>query len=320
LGAAEAHKAFQEWYSSLPLPSIHGGKIPAKGTIAGALVVLDRLQQHFDLSIEAHTAKGGSQISGAGGAAVKSILERFGETRPFLQEGGRTNRGLRGEIKRLLAAIAGAGLDQLSETSRNEVLWELQGVLVEKVHEYHDLQRLEVSYEPSKSTWQFICELLEVARENGKDGPVAQYLVGAKLQLRFPQIKISNESFSTADSQLGRFGDFYIGNTVFHVTVSPMPALYEKCKRNLKEGLHAYLLVRDKDVIGTKQNAENTAPGQIAVESIEAFVSQNLDELATFSSQGRATELKKLLTMYNARVDAVDMNKSLMIEIPANLR
>jgi len=318
LGAAEAHEAFRDWYTSLPL--IHGGKIPAKGTIAGALVVLDRLQEDFNLSIEAHTAKGGSQIAGAGRAAVTSILERFGETRPFLQEGGRTNRGLRGEIKRLLDAVAGAGLDQLPETSRNEVLKELQKILVQRVHEYHDLQRLEVSYEPSKSTWQFICELLDAARETGKDGPVAQYLVGAKLQLRFPQIKISNESFSTADTQLGRFGDFHIGNTVFHVTVSPALLVYEKCKRNLKEGLQVYLLVRDKDVVGTKQNAENTAPGQIAVESIEAFVSQNLDELAAFSNQGRATELKQLLGMYNSRVDKVEMNKSLMIEIPANLR
>jgi hypothetical protein len=318
LGATEAREAFRDWYTSLPL--IHGGRIPAKGTIAGALVVLDRLQEDFDLSIEAHTAKGGSQISGAGRAAVTSILERFGETRPFLQEGGRTNRGLRGEIKRLLDAVAGAGLDRLSETSRNEVLKELQGILVQKVHEYHDLQRLEVSYEPSKSTWQFICELLDAARETGKDGPVAQYLVGAKLQLRFPQIKISNESFSTADSQLGRFGDFHIANTVFHVTVSPALLVYEKCRRNLKEGLQVYLLVRDKDVVGTKQNAENTAAGQIAVESIEAFVSQNLDELAAFSNEGRATELKQLLAMYNSRVDAVEMNKSLMIEIPANLR
>lgn len=318
MGVTEAHEAFRDWYTSLPL--IHGGKIPAKGTIAGALVVLDRLQEDFDLSIEAHTAKGGSQISGAGRAAVTSILERFGETRPFLQEGGRTNRDLRGEIKRLLDGIAGAGLDQLSETNRNEVLKELQGILVQKVREYHDLQRLEVSYEPSKSTWQFICELLDAARESGKDGPVAQYLVGAKLQLRFPQIKLSNESFSTADSQLGRFGDFYIGNTVFHVTVSPALVLYEKCRRNLREGLQVYLLVRDKDVMGTKQNAENTAVGQITVESIEAFVGQNLDELAAFSNQGRATELKQLLAMYNSRVDEVEMNKSLMIEIPANLR
>jgi hypothetical protein len=282
--------------------------------------VLERLQENFDLSIESHTAKGGSQISGAGRAAVRVILERFGESRPFLQEGGRTNRGLRGDIKQLLDAVALAHLDRLSKGKRNEILRELQEVIVSKVREYHDLQRLEVSYDASKSSWQCISDLLDTAQDSGKDGPVAQYLVGAKLQLRFPQLEISNESLSTADVQLGRHGDFYIGNTVFHVTVSPTPALYEKCKRNLRDGLKVYLLVRDKDLIGTKQNAENTAMGQIAVESIEAFVSQNLDELAAFSDEGRTDQFRELLITYNTRVDATEMNKSLMIEIPPNLK
>jgi hypothetical protein len=318
VAAREPHAVFQRWYQSLR--PRYGGKVPAKGTLAGALVVLERLQENFDLSIESHTAKGGSQISGAGRAAVRVILERFGESRPFLQEGGRTNRGLRGDIKQLLDAVALAHLDRLSKGKRNEILRELQEVIVSKVREYHDLQRLEVSYDASKSSWQCISDLLDTAQDSGKDGPVAQYLVGAKLQLRFPQLEISNESLSTADVQLGRHGDFYIGNTVFHVTVSPTPALYEKCKRNLRDGLKVYLLVRDKDLIGTKQNAENTAMGQIAVESIEAFVSQNLDELAAFSDEGRTDQFRELLITYNTRVDATEMNKSLMIEIPPNLK
>jgi Domain of unknown function (DUF4928) len=312
---ADAITAFRQWYDSLKLY----GNFPAKGTVGGALVVLERLQHNFDLSIESHTASGGSQISGIGGAAVKAILERFDETRPFLQEGGRTNRGLRGDIKRLLEAVKSANLERLSKAQRNEILSELQGFLIARVHDYHDLQRLEIIYDPSKSTWQCICDLLDAARENGKDGPVAQYLVGAKLQLRFPTLQISNESFSTADTQLGRHGDFYIGSTVLHVTVAPMPTIYDKCKRNLRDGFKVYLLVRNKDVVGTKQNAENTAPGQIVVESIEGFISQNLDELAIFSEDGRASEFRQLLETYNRRVDAAELNKSLMVEIPPNL-
>ena len=99
-----------------------------------------------------------------------------------------------------------------------------------------------------------------------------------------------------------------------------MPALYEKCKRNLRDGFTVYLLVRNKDVVGTKQIAENTAPGQIAVESIETFVSQNLDELAIFSRAQRAREFRELLGTYNRRVDAAELNKALMIEIPPNVR
>lgn len=309
--------AFQNWYSALK--PRYGGTIPAKGSIGGVLVVLERLQKNYDLSIDSHTAEGGSQIAGASGAAVRSILRRFGETRPFLEEGGRTNRGLRGDVNRLFTALGSGELEKLSKAKRNRLLRQLQQFLVDKVRDYHDLQRLGIVYDPTKSTWQVICDLLDEARKNGKDAPVAQYLVGAKLQIRFPRIEISNESFSTADLQLGRHGDFYIGNTVFHVTVSPTLSLYDKCKRNLKNGYEVYLLVRNKDVVGTKQNAENTASGRITVQSIEGFVSQNLDELAAFSAEQRTRELKALLETYNSRVDNADSNKSLMIEIPPNI-
>src|SRR5215212_11420800 len=166
----KAHAAFREWYASLP--PRHAGVIPAKGTIAGALVVLDRLKNSFDLSIDSHTAKGGSQISGASGSAVRSILENFGESRAFLEEGGRTNRGLRGDVAKLLNAISGSNLESLSKPDRNNILTELQQFLVEKVREFHELQRLQITYDASKTTWQAISDWLDEARETGKEGPV----------------------------------------------------------------------------------------------------------------------------------------------------
>jgi hypothetical protein len=66
--------------------------------MAGALVVLEQLKENYDLNIDAHTAPGGSQVRGVSGAAVKRILETHDETRPFSSEGGRTNRGLRGDM------------------------------------------------------------------------------------------------------------------------------------------------------------------------------------------------------------------------------
>ncbi len=311
----KALSVFVGWYERLPNYS----GFPAKGTIAGALVVLEHLKDTFDLNIEAHTAKGGSQVRGAGGSAVKHILESFGETRPFVSEGGRTNRGLRGDIKAMLDAIESAGLARLAAKKRNAILTDLQSFLVERVRDFHNLQRLEILYDPANSTWQLIHDLLRRAAEVGKDGPVAQYLVGAKLQLRFPEMEVSNESYSTADVQLGRRGDFLIGDAVFHVTVAPMPALYEKCKRNIDEGFKVYLLVPDHSVAGTKQNTDLQAMGKISVESIESFVSQNIDELSGFSRSGVKKEIRRLLEIYNKRVDTVETNKSMMIEIPVNL-
>jgi hypothetical protein len=150
-------------------------------------------------------------------------------------------------------------------------------------------------------------------------GAVAQYLIGAKLQLRFPELKVSNDSFSTADDQLGRKGDFLIGDTAFHVTVAPMQAVYDKCKSNLDAGYRVYLLVPEDKVVGARQNAEVVAAGKISVEAIESFVGQNIEELSTFAQKKLLVRLLKLLQTYNERVDAAEADKSMLIEIPGNL-
>lgn len=313
----EAVEGLKVWYSGL---KSYSGEFPARGTVAGGLVVLERLKEDFDLNIDAHTAGGGSQIKGASGGAVRSLLARFGETRRFVAEGGRTNRGLRGDISDMLKALSNAGLDELASGERNGILEELQGFLVEKVREFHGQQRLKVSYDPSKSAREAVGEILANAREAGKGGQVAQYLVGAKLQLRFPDDQIGNESYSTADEQLGRPGDFFIGDTAFHVTVSPMSSVYDRCKQNLNDGYRTFLLVPEDSTIGARQNAEATAPGRIAVESIESFVGQNVEELSNFSKTGIVDRFRHLLKIYNERVNAVETDKSVLVEVPPNLQ
>ena len=140
-----------------------------------------------------------------------------------------------------------------------------------------------------------------------------------KLQLRFPDIQISNESYSTADDQLGRPGDFHLGDTAFHVTVAPMPAVYEKCKSNLHEGLRVYLLVPDRSLTGARQNSTLLLDGKVAVESIESFVSQNIEEISTFSKKRLPEGVRRLLEEYNRRVDEIEVDKSMLIEVPKNL-
>ncbi len=199
----EAKASFEIWYHSLKR---YAGGFPARGTIGGALVVLDRLIENFDPDINAHTAGGGAQIKGASGDAVGRILERYGESRPFLSEGGRTNRGLRGDIKSMLVVINSLGLEVLTVDERNATLQSFQVFLVDRVRDYHNSQRLEIVFDGSKSTWQIVHDLLEKAGESRKAGPVAQYLIGAKIQLRFPHIVIDNHSYSTADIQLVQLG------------------------------------------------------------------------------------------------------------------
>lgn len=313
---ARALDALASWYNSLPVQK-HG--LPPRGTIAAALVVLEKLKSDYVLDLASHRAPGGAQIRGASGAAVQRILLRFGETRRFVKEGGRTNRGGPGNIEGMLNALRSAALDDLDPSQRTEVIDVLQAYMVGKVLEYHNRQRLKIVYDPAQSTWQSINDLLGEAERTGKAGPVAQYLVGAKLQLRFSNMDVGNESYSTADDQLQRPGDFCVGDTAIHVTVAPMPGVYEKCKRNLEVGFRVYLLVPDRLLIGTRQNAASVASGRVSVESIESFVSQNIEELSQFSKDRLSNGFRNLLETYNRRVDAVELDKSLLVEIPSNL-
>jgi len=287
--------------------------------MAGALVVLEHLKQDFDLSIDAHTAKGGSQIKGASGAAVRKILADFGETRQFVSEGGRTNRGLRGDIEAMLAALARLGVDKRSAAERVETLESCQRFLVEQVREWHGRQRLEIAFDPSMTTRDLVQQILTKAKERDQSGQVAQYLVGAKLALRFPGLEIPNESYSTADQQLGRAGDFVVKDTAFHVTMTPMDKVYDRCKKNAEQGLRAYLLVPDDHVQSARRRAKDEVPGRVAVESIESFVGQNVEEMATFSQGELNAKVYELLVAYNERVEAIEVDKSVMIEIPPNL-
>lgn len=310
-------KEFIEWYNSLKV--VKANKGPANGSIATALVVLNRLQEYYNLDFNAHVADGGMQIKGASGTAVASILKSFGEERPFAKEGGRTNRGGPSEVRSLLETLKRLKLEKETEETRNADLQIMKLFLVDRVKDFHNRQKIKLTFNPALSTWYIIHNLLAEAIAEGKSGYVAQHLVGAKLQLRFPDIIISNEGGSTADMQTQRPGDFLIGHTAFHVTVAPMQPVFDKCRHNIRQGFKPFLLVPDSKLIGARQIAEQVSEQQITVESIETFVSQNINEISIFSKDKLTTSFKELIALYNQRVDEVETDKSLMIELPSNL-
>jgi hypothetical protein len=301
------------------LKVVKANKGPANGSIATALVVLNRLQEYYNLHFNAHVADGGMQIKGASGRAVASILKSFGEERPFAKEGGRTNRGGPLEVRSLLESLKRLKLEKETKETRNTDLQIMKLFLVDRVKDFHIRQKIKLTFNPVLSTWHIIHNLLAEAIAEGKSGYVAQHLVGAKLQLRFPDIIVSNEGGSTADMQTQRPGDFLIGHTAFHVTVAPMQPVFDKCRHNIRQGFKPFLLVPDSKLIGARQIAEQVREQQIAVESIESFVSQNINEISIFSKDQLTKSFKGLIALYNKRVDEVETDKSLMIELPSNL-
>ena len=68
-----------------------------------------------------------------------------------------------------------------------------------------------------------------------------------------------------------------------------------------------------------RQNAEAASSGRIFANSLEAFVGGDIDRMSTLSSANMIYRFRELLETYNARVDAVEVDKSLMLQIPSNL-
>ena len=79
----------------------------------------EHLMRDFDLNLDAHLTPNKGQIKGASGKASSKILARFGESRPFPVEGGRTNRGNIKTAESLLSPLAESGIGRLSKEERN---------------------------------------------------------------------------------------------------------------------------------------------------------------------------------------------------------
>jgi hypothetical protein len=116
-----------------------------------------------------------------------------------------------------------------------------------------------------------------------------------------------------------RLGDFIVKDTAFHVTITPMDKVYERCRQNVEQGMRSYLLVPDDHVQSVRLRANEEVQSRVAVESIESSVGQNVEDMAAFSQRDLNAKFYELLVVYNKRVDDVEIDKSVMIEIPPNL-
>ena len=310
----EALATLRWWFDNhRPSPGLE----PNTYVMCAGLAVLERMRGTYPLGRSDYITPG-NQVR-TSGSLIQSILNRHGEERRFTSEGGRTTRATVPAAEGIAAALnETAALVGLSESDRGQVIDALQAWLVERVKDYLDQKAIEVEVNLSKPSPQIVADILAAAGSKG--GAVAQHLVGAKLAVRYPDLEIENFSYTTADKQLGRPGDFVVGDTAFHVTVAPMPPVLNKCEENLRDGYRPMLLVLDTRLQAARQMAEAIeVQERVGILAIESFVGQNLEELGGFGKGGMAEGFKALLEQYNRRVEAVEADRSLLIRVPENL-
>lgn len=265
-------------------------------------------------------SEGKSQVRGLSGSTIAKILEQHGEVRLFTREGGRTSRGTIHLAVSFRNAINDVNPYPREGLDTNHISFLLEDFFKDCVRiDYFDKQRITVDIETTKPVSSIISDILDAAAERSDKptGVVLQHLIGAKLQLRFPEIEIGLDRANAADMQTDREGDFQVGTTAFHVTTAPMEKLISRCVENKRSGYRPVILTLESKVLAARQMAENVGMSeQISVQASEMFIGTNIEEIAIYDGDKIREGVARLIRTYNERIENIEIDKSLMIDEP----
>jgi hypothetical protein len=290
--------------------------IKKKGSICVGLVVTRHANIYgMPLNPEALITDGGGQVTGLGLAGVQSILRDYGIERVFAEEGGRTNRGAMGDMRKYVAFLNQLYSEGSIDLNQIELWW------IERVREFFLGKPFILRFDTSKSLRSVIRDLLVQAERRQAQaggatvvGTMLQHLVGAKLNLLLGQ-PLEPHGASVADEVSGRDGDFIVEDVVIHVTTAPSEALIRKCQRNLENGKKPVIITID-DGVGLAEGLARQVnmADRIDVFDAEQFIAGNLYEIGKFAQAGRRTTAEQLISEYNAIIDECENNPSLRID------
>lgn len=279
--------------------------VPAR--LQAALALLERLREFPTLHLDQHKEPNSSGLlshekygNQAHARLNLSIINK---------NHGRRSSNLGGWGQYLLDWIGQCGFENASPERRLEIIDDAQKALGKIIRSIVEQDPLQV-WVRGKTVEAIIRDVLKQAEEKGRTGEVAQYLVGAKLQLRLgrdiPVVgsnKGDRKSYSDPDA---RTGDFEIANAMLEVAMGlPDDKHLDQIAAALKNAdLEVWLLTR-QDRVATWRNELEKTDGvdirRVVVMAVDAFVGQNISELGEFSSKGKHAQLEQLFTLYNER-------------------
>ena len=182
---------------------------------------------------------------------------------------------------------------------------------------------IKAAIDNSKSIRAIVYDLLDAALERQREcngtmvvGAVLEHLVGAKLSIALPGVKIPHKSFSSADASTRAKGEFLIGDTAIHITVAPEEAFAHKCRQNIEEGLRPLVVTTESGVGGIKALVLNEdIAARVEILEIGQFLTINVYEWIGFKNQDRSLSLGKLIATYNDIIDQCETDPSLKIAL-----
>lgn len=293
-------------------------KIGGKGALSIMLVVTRKaITDGLPLDPEQLLTDKGGQVTGASKGNVQAILKDYGIDRVLAAEGGRTSRGSIENMRLCVAFLNDLHAQGAVDLHAVERWW------VARVQDFFASKPFKLKLDTSRSLRAIIRELLDDAFKRERQvpgmkfaGAVLQHLVGAKLTLALPDLKIEHHGFSVADAPGERHGDFFVGDVAIHVTTSPSESLIQKCQQNLAGGLRAIIVTAGKGVAGADLLLANAGiEGRVDVFEVEQFVATNIYERSRFAAAERPVTIDKLVEEYNRIVDDEETDPGLRIEV-----
>lgn len=199
---------------------------------------------------------------------------------------------------------------------------EIEAWWIARFVDHFNTEPFKLNYDQSKTLGAVLRNLLDQATERQRKSPgktyvgaVLQHLVGAKLELALPKIKITHNGFSVADSVSDRSGDFMIDDAIIHCTTTPTEALLRKCRTNLQSGKRPIILTITKMIGAAESAAENLdIEGRVEIMDALQFLTANLYEMSLFKASQRKITIERLAEKYNEIVDKHERDASLRID------
>lgn len=294
------------------LKSCTRNKKISRNTIAIGIVILDRLRATCPLKRSEIVSAGGEVVGSRAG--LYKLLLKYGIPERYLKEV--TTRQAHQDGQRLLDEL-GYG-EILTHLSKRQIEQELSAGIKElqgRALEWLAREHLKVPCDRQDSPSAWVHAILEEAKGRS-GGKVEQHLVGAKLEQRHPKIPIPNHPGHAADAPTARFGDFLIGDTCYHVTATPALPLLKKAASNLKSGLRPVILVPREQVARAIHLAETQGiESRVMIVAIEEFLAVNIVEMSEGHEQFFVATLKSIIEKYNRRLEEVETDLSLKIEL-----
>lgn len=289
-----------------------------KGPLCVALVVTEHaIKSGLPLDPEKLLTDGGGQVLGLGKGAVQAILKRHHIEKVLAAEGGRTSRGSLGNMRAYVSFLNSRAEAGELDLAAVEHFW------IARVIDFFAGKPFRIRLDTARGLRALVRDVIRQAEERQRSSPgtqyagtVMQHLVGAKLDCALGPGSFEHHSASTADAPSGRAGDFIIGDVAIHVTTSPSESLLEKCRDNLNAGLRPVIVTLTRGVIIADGLGENLGiADRVDVFEAEQFIALNLYELGGFAVDRTRVAVGDLVNRYNAIVEEVETDPSLLIEL-----